>query len=170
MEGVKLIRGHLVNGKTTAVTLGITLQSKRSWKDYVSKIKEKSIKSIGVLSSMTWSTWRGNYHSLQKIFKAVIILELAYRTSIWYTPKWKKRNQKTLFMQLVQAPATGTRLIIEAFKASSVHVLKIEAYLTPIDQELDKKTIQTSARFFSRFLYHSLTHGQSTIVKQTLTR
>ncbi len=80
--GIKLRGGHLVKGATTAVNLGITLQSKLSWKDQVSKIKEKAIKSIGALSSITGSTWGGNYYSLRKIFKAVIILQLAYGVSI----------------------------------------------------------------------------------------
>ncbi len=66
--GVKLRGGHLVKGVTTEVNLGITLQSKLSWKNHVSKIKEKLIKSIGALSSITGSKWRGNYHALRKIF------------------------------------------------------------------------------------------------------
>ncbi len=65
---VKLRGGHFVKGATTAVNLGITLQSKLSWKHHISKIKEKAIKSIGVLSSITGSTWGGNYHALQTIF------------------------------------------------------------------------------------------------------
>ncbi len=39
--GVKLRGGHLVKGATTAVSLGITLQSKLSWKDHISKPKKK---------------------------------------------------------------------------------------------------------------------------------
>ncbi len=72
-SGVKLKGGHLVKGATTKVNLGITLQSKLSWKDHVSKINETAIKSILALSSITGSTWGGNYHSFRKIFKAVII-------------------------------------------------------------------------------------------------
>ncbi len=56
MAGVKLRGGHLVKGATTAVNLGITLQSKLSWKDHISKLKEKAIKSIGALSSITGLT------------------------------------------------------------------------------------------------------------------
>ncbi len=167
---VKLRGGHLIKGAITAVNLGITLQSKLSWKDHVSKIKEKVIKSIWALSSIIGSTWGGNYHSHRKIFKAVIIPQLAYRASIWYTPTGEKRNQKTLVMQLVQAQAMGARLITEVFKATSAQALNIEAYLTPIDLELDKKIIQTAARLFSGPLYHTLTQGRSTHVKQTLTR
>ncbi len=168
--GVKLRGGHSVKEATTAVNLGITLQSKLSWKDRVSKIKEKVIQSIGALSSITRSTWGGNYHSLPKIFKPVIIPHFACGASIWYTPTGKKRNQKTLVTQLVQAQATGARLITGAFKATSAQALNIEAHSTSIDLELDIKTIQTAARLLSGLLYHTLTQGRSTHVKQILTQ
>ncbi len=63
----------------------------------------------------------------------------------------------------------GARLITRAFKATSAQALNIEAYLTPIDLELDKKIIQTAACLFSGPLYHTLTQGRSTYVKRTLT-
>ncbi len=72
-------------------------------------------------------------------------------------------------MKLVQAQATGARLITGVFKATSAPALNIEAHLTPIDLELDKKTIQTAARLFSGPFYHTLTQGRSTNVKRTLT-
>lgn len=141
--------GFLVKGATTAVNLGITLNSKLSWKDQVSKVIEKAIKNLGALSSITGSTWGGNYHSLRKIFKAVIIPQLAYGVSIWYAPTGEKGNQKTLVAQLVQAQAVGARLITRAFKATSAQALNIEAHLTPISLELDKKIIHIVARLFS---------------------
>ncbi len=61
------------------------------------------------------------------------------------------------------------RLITGAFKATSAQALNIEAHLTHIDLELDKKTIQTAARFFSGPLYHTLTQGRFTHVKRALT-
>lgn len=141
--------GFLVKGATTAVNLGITLNSKLSWKDHVSKAKEKAIKNLGALSSIPGSTWGGDYHSLQKIFKAVIVPQLAYGASIWYTPIGKKGNQKTLVTQLVQIQAVGARLITGAFKANSTQAFNIEAHLTPINLKLDKKITHTAARLFS---------------------
>ncbi len=99
----------------------------------------------------------------------MIIPQLAYRASIWYTPTGEKGNQKTLVMQLVQAQATGARIITRKFKSTAAKALNIEAHLTSIDLELDKKTIQTVARLFSGPLYHTLTQGRSTHVNQTLT-
>lgn len=64
------------------VSLGITLYSKLNWKNHISKVKEKVIRSIGALSSITRLTWEGNYYSLQKIFKTVIIPQLTYGASI----------------------------------------------------------------------------------------
>ncbi len=99
----------------------------------------------------------------------MIIPQLAYGASIWYTSTGEKGNQKTLVTQLVQAQATGGRLIAGAFKATSAQALKIEAHLTPIDLELHKKIFQTAACLLSGPLYYTLTQGRSTHVKQTLT-
>ncbi len=169
MVRVNLRGGHLVKKATTAVNLGITLQSKLSWKDHISKIKEKAIKSIWALSSIKRSTFGGNYHTLPTILKAVIIPQLAYGALMWYTPTGEKGNKKTLFTQLVQAQGTEARLITGAFKATSDQAPNIKVHLTPIDLELDKTTIQTAARLLSGPLYHTLTEGRSTYVKRTLT-
>ena len=78
--------------------------------------------------------------ALKKIFKAIIIPQITYRASIWHMPSSKKRYCKTLVMQLAQVQALGARVITGAFKVTSVPALNIEAYLTPIKLELDKKT------------------------------
>ena len=49
---VRLRGGHVVQGRTTAINLGITLQSKFSWKDHISKIKSKAIKSLETLLAL----------------------------------------------------------------------------------------------------------------------
>ena len=69
-------------------------------------------------------------------------------------------------MQLAQAQALGTRLITGAFKAISAQALNIEAYLTPIGFELDKKADQIGARLCSGPLYHTLTQNRSTHPRQ----
>lgn len=47
-------------------------------------------------------------------------------------------------MQLAQVQPLGAPIITRAFKAISVPALNIEAYLTSIRLELDKKTDQTT--------------------------
>lgn len=154
--------GHLIKRMSTAINLGVSFESKLSWKNQISKIKEKAIKSIAALTSITGSTWGGNYLALRKIFKAVIIPQITYGASIWHTLTGEKGNRKMLFMQLAQLQALGARLITGAFRATSTQALNIEAYLTPIGFELDRKTDQTAARLCSRPLYHTLTQGRST--------
>ena len=76
--GVRLRGGYVIHGITSAINLGITLQSKLSWKDHVSRIKSKAIKSLGALSSIAGSTWGGDFLAMRKIFKAVIIPQITY--------------------------------------------------------------------------------------------
>lgn len=97
----------------------------------------------------------------------MIIPQLAYGASIWYASTGEKGNQKILVAQLVQAQAIGARLITGAFKATSAQALNIEAHLTPINLELDKKMIHTAARLFSGPLSYLITQSRSTQVKRT---
>ena len=83
---------------STAINLGITFESKLSWKNQISKTKEKATKSIAALTSITGSTWRGSYLVFRKIFKAVIISLITYGASIWHTPIGENGNQKMLVM------------------------------------------------------------------------
>ncbi len=139
MADVKLRKGHLVHGASTEVNLPITLQLKLSWKDQISKIREKAVKRIEALLSIKRSAWGSNYLALRKIFKAVIIPQITYGASIWHTSTREKRNQKTLVLQLAQLQVLGARLITGAFKATSTQALNVEAYLTTIGLEWDKK-------------------------------
>ena len=160
--GLRLQGGQLTKGANTAVSLGITLQSKLSWKDHISKVKKKAVKSIGALSSIVGLTLGSNYLPLRRIFKAVIIPQITYGASIWHTPTGEKGSRKTLIMQLAQAQAMGARLITGAFRATSAQALNIEAHLTPIGLELNKRTDQTAVRLCSGPLYHTLIQSRST--------
>lgn len=69
-----------------------------------------------------------------------------------------KGNQKMLVMQLAQVQVLGARLIIGAFRATSMQVLNIEAYLTLIGLELDKKNRSDSS---SSIFQTSISHAYS---------
>lgn len=99
---IRLREGHLIKAMSTAINLGVSFKSKLSWKNQISIIKEKIIKSIVALTSITGSTWGGSYLALWKIFKVVIILQITYGASIWHIPTGKKGNQKMLVMKLAQ--------------------------------------------------------------------
>ena len=159
---VRLRRRHTIHRTTTAVNFGITLQLKLSWKDHVSKVKRKAIKTIKALSSITGSTWGGNFLALRQIFKAVIIPQITYRALVWQTPSGKKRHRKALVMQLAQVQALETRLITKVFKKTSTQALNIEAYLTLIGLELDKKVHQTAVCLHSGSFYSTITQNRST--------
>ena len=135
----------------------------------MSKVKGKAIKTIGALSSIAGSTWGGNLLALRRIFKAVIIPQITYGASIWYTLSDEKGHCKALVMQLAQVQALGARLITGAFKATSTQALNIEAHLIPIGLELDKKTNQTAARLYSGPLYPIITQDRSTHLRRTFT-
>ena len=81
----------------------------------------------------------------------------------------EKGHCKTLVTQLAQVQALGACVITRSFKATFVLALNIEAYLTPIRLELDKKTDQTAARLCLGPLYSTITQNRSVHPKRLLT-
>ena len=72
-----------------------------------------------------------------------------------------KRKLKDASYATSPKQALEARLITGAFKATSAQALNVEAYLTPIGLELDKKADQTAARLCSGPLHHTLTQSRS---------
>ena len=60
----------------------------------------------------------------------------------------RKRKPKDLSGATGPSPGHRSASHYRAFKATSAQALNIEAHLTPINLELDKKMIHTAARLF----------------------
>ena len=73
-----------VSPKSTAKLLGIILDSQLTWKPQVENVKNKSMKSVGVLSRLGASTWGGSLLKLCQIYLAVIVPQLTYACLVWY--------------------------------------------------------------------------------------
>lgn len=153
MTRVRLRGEQVIQGTAMTINLDITLQSKFSWKDHISKIKSKVIKSLGLLSSIIVSIWSRNFLALRKIFKVVIVFNITYRASIQLILNKEKRYCKTLILQLTQVQIKGAHIITRAFIVTFVQVLNIETYLTPITLELDKKADQIAAWLYLGPIY-----------------
>ena len=92
----------------------------------------------------------------------VIIPQITYGASIWDTPSEKNGNRKTLVLQLAQVQVLEALLITGKYKATSAQALNVEAYLTLIGLELDKRPDQRGARLCFGPLYSTLTQSRST--------
>lgn len=73
-----------------------------------------------------------------------------------------------LLMQLVQAQALRVRLIIKAFKATSVQALNMKIYLTSIGFKPNKKADQTISCLCFGLLFHTFIQHQSIHPRQIL--
>lgn len=107
--------------------------------------------------------------ALRKIFKEVIIPQIAYRASILHLASDKKGHCKTLVTQLAQVQALGACVISEVFKITSVQVLNINVYFTSIEMELDKKADQTATWLYLGLFYSTITQNKSVHLRSLLT-
>lgn len=79
----------------SVVYLEIMFDIKLKWNAQLSLVKSKVQKSIGALASLGGSTWGASLQVLCKIYIAVVISQMTYGLSIWYTPCGEQRHSKS---------------------------------------------------------------------------
>lgn len=119
------------------IYLGAILDNKLNWKEQVAANKSKALKSIGVLAGLSDSVWGTRLPRMRQMLHAVVIPQLTYACSVWYTLHDKQKHNKSHLKQLVSVQYQAVRAITGAYRATSSPALDIETYTLPIKQKLD---------------------------------
>lgn len=82
--------GHTINAEKHVKYLGLWLDRKLRWGKQVEEVKHKVEKSIGALASLEGSTWGMSFHTIRKIYLAVVIPQMSYGCSVWYSSPGEK--------------------------------------------------------------------------------
>ncbi|KAJ3571479.1 hypothetical protein NPX13_g5362 [Xylaria arbuscula] len=133
--------------KPTCKYLGVTMDTKLTWKPHIEGIRQKLMKTVTAMACLGNSAWGVGLDGMRKIYRGVAVPQMLYACSVWSNAdvRGKAYTKKTLEMlQTIQARAART--ITGAFKATSRPALNIETYLLPkytsplqrISQEVQK--------------------------------
>ena len=148
---------YTVLASSTITYLGAILDSKLNWKEQVTANKSKALKSIGALAGLSGSVWGARLPRMRQMLHAVVIPQLTYACSVWYTPHGEQKHNKSHLKQLVSVQYQAARAITGAYRATSSPALDIETYTLPIEQRLDYLTAKTALRIASTPSYSAIT-------------
>lgn len=128
-EDVEINEKTKVKPQKEVKYLGITLDSKLSWKAHIYMNKTKALKSMRALASLAGSTWGARLIRIRQMMRPVFLPQLTYACSIWFIPRGEKKHLKGLMNALEGVQYQAEKVITGAYKATSKAALRIE--LTP---------------------------------------
>ena len=151
-----LSSGQQVTPMPSVVYLGIIFDVKLKWNAQLALIKAKVQKSIGALASLGGSTWGASLQVIRKIYIAVVISQMTYGLSIWYTPSGEPRHNKSQLALLETLQYKAQKTIGGAFSATSKSALNIEAYIPPIKIRLNRLVCESALRIATSPAYRDI--------------
>ena len=161
--------GQIISPKSTAKYLGLIIDEKLRWKEQIEGIKNKAAKSAGAIARISGSVWGGNYISLRKIYKATVLPQITYGSSVWYTPEGYKGHNRSTLGTLENIQIRAARYITGAFKATSQAALNIEAHLLPMKFTLEKLAMESTLRIATGPAYEDIIYPRQTLSKRKRT-
>ena len=88
----------------------------------------------------------GSLLTIRRIYEAVVVPQMTYGCSVWYTPIGETNHKRWMLEDLQVIQARALRVVTGAFRATARAALDVEAYMLPIKQRLEKLTNDTMLR------------------------
>jgi hypothetical protein len=125
----------LIQPSKSARYLGIYLDKTLSFEDHRREVIAKASGSLEALRSITGSTWGASLKAMRMIYQRVVIPQLLWGVTAWYSPRShvvpaKQLNQ--VVTNLIRIQRRAAILISGAFKSTAGAVLDIELFMVPI--------------------------------------
>ena len=165
-----LKKGLALGHGTTAITitlkeacrfLGIILDSGLKWKAHLRHIQVRASGRIGALASLAGSTWGASLKSSRAIYQAMILPQVTYCCSVWYTPEGEAGHQPMMLRALTSIQSRAARLIEGAFRMTSIPAMDVETFLLPMRYTLEKHITASYLRLASSPLMREISRIQN---------
>ena len=85
------------------------------------------------LQRTTASTWGATMPKARIIYQAVVRLALSYGAALWHRHTGNASKPKGIAVRLQMQQNQGLRIVLGAFKATSIRQLETESYVPPLD-------------------------------------
>lgn len=120
--------------------IGMTLDPKLSWIPHLKLLKQKCMKTIGILKTLSRMSWGADRLSLLRIYRALVRSRLDYGCQIYASAP------KSTLQMLDPIHHLGIRLSIGAFRTSPVNSLYAESGEPSLYTRRQKLSLQLYAR------------------------
>jgi hypothetical protein len=115
--------------------LGIYLDKTLTFEDHRRNIITKALGSLEVLRSISSSTWGTSLKAMRMIYQGVVIPQLLWGVSAWYSPGSHvipATRLDQVVTKLIRIQQRAAILISGAFKSTAGMALNIKLFMTPI--------------------------------------
>ncbi|KAJ1706371.1 putative reverse transcriptase [Aspergillus flavus] len=141
--------GTTIKPTETAKYLGIWLDKTLSFTTHRTKALAKAHGTLAALRGIAGSTWGVPLRAMRRIYQAVVIPQLFYGATAWFSPRGGQvvasTNQKML-AEFAQIQKQAALLISGAFKGTAAAALNIELYILPVHLQLQQIIEETAVR------------------------
>ena len=110
-----------------------------------------------------------SFHTIRKIYLAVVVPQMSYGCSVWYTPKGEKRHNHGHVKVLQSLQHRALKTISGAFQATSIPALDIETFILPISQRLEQIACEAAVRISCTTASDYITANRSTKTRRDKT-
>ena len=139
----------MIKPSESAKYLGIWLDRIFSFATHCNKVLAKAHGTLAALRGIAGSTWGVPLRAMRRIYQAVVIPQLFYGATAWFSPRGGQiiaaANQKML-TKFAQIQKQAALLISGAFKGTAAAALNIELYILPVHLQLQQMIKETAVR------------------------
>lgn len=87
----------------TCKYLGLTMDTKLTWKPHIEEIRQKATKTVHALSNLGNSKWGASLIELRKIYEGTAVPQMMYACSIWTNENGKKQTYTKKALDILQS-------------------------------------------------------------------
>ncbi len=142
------LNGHIVAPRLSAKLLGVILDSRLDWKAHLQYIEAKATSKLTGLSGCAGSAWGVPYEGLRNLYRAMILPNLLYACSVWYTAQAKeytvRGNKINQLLRKIQKKAAC--VISGDFKNVGGASLDIGCHLLSVREALEEAIAEAALR------------------------
>jgi len=135
-EEIKLkVADQLVPQVETPTFLGVTLDTRLTWKPHIEKVEERSLKKLSLMKKLAGTTWGANSNILRQVYIGAVRPVTEYASTTWATAS------KTSKGKLDKVQNMGLRIILGAMKTTPIREMEKTADLEPLETRRNYKIL-----------------------------
>lgn len=120
------LNGEPIPFRTSSKFLGLVFDNKLNWKEHISQLKIRCLKTINILKVLSHSCWGADPLSVLRVYRALIRSRLDYGSPVYSSAR------ESILRKLDVIHNMGIRIAIGAFRTSPVLSLQAEAAEPPL--------------------------------------